>query len=148
MGPKSLGELLHALADLHKSLAEHYAACSVQAKAEEARVRLAHLCRIEQYIEHCVHEYAHSAPKELRETWLRTTPDLDAAHLVRLLPSTADASCEDLLDGSMKIQDEVEKQLTELIRLAENVELRDALECLLEIEKREKTKILRSIGFY
>ncbi len=148
MGPRQFGEFLHALAGLHRTLAAHYAACSERADREALKVQLAHLCRMEQYMEHCVHEYAHSAPKGLRESWLRTTPESDPVRLIRLLPTETDATCDDLLDASVKVQEEFEKMITELIDLADVPDLRAALECLLDLEKQEKTKILRSAGFY
>lgn len=148
MGPKRLDDLLHELADLHRRLSERYSERSVAAAREDAKFFFAHLCRMEQYMEHCIHEYAHTAPKSLREAWVKCAPDFDLTRLVQHVPNDKDVSRDEIMDAAVTIGDELEKSLRELVERTTHEELRSTLLCLVEMEREEKGKILRSGDFY
>lgn len=148
MGPKRLDDLLHELAELHRRLSERYSERSVAATREDAKLFFAHLCRMEQYMEHCIHEYAHTAPKSLRETWVKCAPDFDLSKLVHHVPNDANVSRDEIMDAAIKVGEELEKCLKELVERTDHPELRSTLLCLVEMEQEEKGKILRSGDFY
>lgn len=71
MGPKRLADILNQVGDLHRLLSERYAELSAEAAHEDVKLLLAHLCRIEQYMEHCLQEYQRGADKVVLESWFR-----------------------------------------------------------------------------
>lgn len=144
MPPQRMRDFLDATADFHKELGDFYEKSSAGAKDEEIRVLLEYIGHHERALEKIVREYEAGSSKGVLDAWFKVSPARAGFPHPELLAISDDMSADDIIDRALQLDDALVYVYEELARQAELQEVRDVANDLLDQEKREKIRLLRS----
>lgn len=144
MPPQRMKDFLDATADFHKELGDFYETSSAGAKDEEIRILLEYIGHHERALEKIVREYESDSSKAVLETWFKVSPACAGFPHPELLALSEDMSAGDIIDRALQLDDALVCVYEELARQAESQDVRAVANDLLDQEKRERIRLLRS----
>jgi hypothetical protein len=145
MAPKRMIDFVRKAERFHRDLSEFYSERSLDEERDDVKLLLEFMSRHESAIEKCLKEYEKDANKNVLETWFKSSPDFSTMPKVAELEFRPDMTWEEVVDLAMKLDEALMGMYEVLIRnTANSGPLQDALQDLLEIERRKEAQFMRN----
>jgi hypothetical protein len=130
--------------EFHKSLSEYYENLSHEVHNKEAQRLLSFLGRHETFLNHCVEEYEQGGSADLLETWFKVTPEFPTMESLAEIVVSPDITAPEIIDLMIQMDALLFRLYEQLAREAISPRLREALDNLLALEKREEIRAISS----
>ncbi len=144
MGPMRTIDILRKAEQFHQQLSAYYASLGRAAHREEVKQLLDYMSRHELYLGHCIQEYERGGSKSVMEAWFKISPQFPMDKWLSTVAFTPEMTTEEVAGIAMQLDAYLLQIYEMLINRATSQELRASLANLLEMEKREEIKIMRS----
>lgn len=145
MAAKRMIDFLREAEVFHEDLRRYYNTLSHQAFREDVRLLLQYLSVHQEAISRCLREYESGASRSVLDTWFKVSPDL--AHIAERdrLEIRPDTTPAEIITYALKMDTCLMKMYETLLGEAVSEDLRDALQNILDLERREEVKLLRIV---
>jgi rubrerythrin len=144
MAPRRVADFLHWAEAYHGRLAEFYRSRGKEAARPEAKVVLDYMARHQDALRRIIEDYEDGASKAVLDTWYKVSPDPKAFRDPEGAGFRADLTGDEAIDLALDLDRSLISMYEQLVRRAETPGLREVLENLLQTERAEEIRLLRS----
>ena len=127
----------------HRLIADYYHTLSAQADKERLRMLLDYLERHERHLERCLAEYGEGASPKVLTHWFRYSPCEDHLGHLRALLAEPAPEPDAVMRTAMRMDDCIIDMYRKLAAEAEDEDIRAVFRNLLEMEERERRRVIR-----
>lgn len=144
MAPRRVADFLHWAEAYHARLAEFYRSRGKEAARSEVKIVLDYMARHQDALRRIIEDYERGASKAVLDTWYKISPDPKAFQDPSASGFRPDLTSDEAIDLALDLDHSLISMYEQLIRRAETPGLREVLENLLQAERREEIRLLRS----
>lgn len=144
MAPRRVSDFLHWAEKYHQRLADFYCDRGEDAARPEMKTLLAYMARHQESLRKVIQDYERGASKAVLDTWYKASPDPKAFKNPEAAGFRPNMTTSEVIELALDLDKSLLTMYEILIRNAESQGLREMLQNLLQEERREEVKLMRS----
>jgi hypothetical protein len=144
MAPRRVIDFLHWAEARHGRLADFFRVREKEAALPEAKTVLRYMARHQQALRQIIEDYERGASRAILDTWYKISPDPKAFQDPATLVFRDDMTPAEVIDLALELDRGLIGMYEQLVRRAESPALREMLENLLQAERSEEIRLMRS----
>lgn len=144
MAPRRMIDLLKHAEAFHHKLSVFYAFQSRETHNDALRTLLQYMSRHEDILEHAIQSYEDGASKSVLDSWFKVSPDFSRFPHLEDLELGGEMTADEVVDLALALDNVLIAMYEELQREAVSADLREALDSLLDMERREEIRLMRA----
>lgn len=141
---KQFIDILRAVRDVHRKLSEFYAQHKYKADDPKVRLALDYMSEHEQYVTECIEAFERDAEDVVLQSWFKYSPNIEPQEWLDQVEFRPEMSADDVAELVASLDEKLLQVYRELSEQAVPEQLQEAVQNLLELEKREEIRAARS----
>lgn len=133
-------DILRAIENFHSALTDYYARHKAMAEQPRAQLLLAYMAEHEKHVAECIKAYEEQADDVVLRSWFKYTPSIDPEAWLQEIEWRADMTEDEVLGIVVRLDEMMQQVYRELANQAVPDQLQEAVQNLLELEKREEIR--------
>ena len=143
MAIKKTKDLIDYARNFHNELGRYYHDLADHTEKERLKLLLDYVSRHEKHFEESLNQYEESASKKITNYWLQNTPELPEVGSLLNFEIDQDTTIDDIVALAIRFDNKLIEIYKSLAHSADSEDIRNVFKKLLEMEEREKTKLVR-----
>lgn len=145
MPTEQVKDILEHTRHFHELISDFYQSLSFQTDKERLKIILDYLSEHEKHLEKAFAEYEKTASKNILDSWLPFTPCTERLANFKKQLKSEEVTTKEIIQKVIELDDYVIDMYRDLVKQADNQDVKDVFYSILDFETHEKRVAMRDL---